>query len=72
VSHKYTSVREYEFGSCRILFGALTARTPLAIHVANLDGRRFEQGLSAKLSDTPIFALQPHSHLTLISEEDTI
>jgi len=61
MAHVDASIREDEFGSCRILFGALTATTSLAIHVANLDGRRVEQGLSTKFRDTPILVLRAHT-----------
>jgi hypothetical protein len=61
MAHEGASIREYEFRSGGELFGALTATTPLAIHVANLDGRRFEQGLSAEFRDIPILVFRAHT-----------
>jgi hypothetical protein len=61
MTHEGASIREYEFRSGRELFGALTATTPLAIHVANLDGRRFEQRLSAEFRDVRILVFRAHT-----------
>ena len=72
MAHEGASIREYEFRSGRELFGALTATTPLAIHVANLDGRRLEQGLSAEFCDTPILVFRAHTPPTGYREEDII
>src|ERR1039457_3346669 len=61
MAHEGASIRNDELRSSRILFGAQTATTSLAIHVANLDGWGLEQGLSAEFRDIPILFVRAHT-----------